>query len=76
MIKIDKNLKYGLYFLAAFIGGFVIVKIIKAIKDGDDDDAPKPAEPNPPQTQGLTRYKRNRKNYNLCLVLSVVTLTT
>jgi hypothetical protein len=61
MIKIDKNLKYGLYFLAAFIGGFVIVKIIKAIKDGDDDDAPKPAEPNPPQTQGLTPLQKKQE---------------
>ncbi len=46
MIKIDKNLKYGLYVLAALVGGFAIVKIVKAIKDnadkGGDDKTPEP----------------------------------
>lgn len=45
-MKIDKNLKYGLYILAAVIGGFAIVKIVKAIKDSankrDDDENPEP----------------------------------
>jgi hypothetical protein len=46
-IVIDKNLKYGLYVLSAIIGGFIIVKIVKAIKDnadkgGDDDNKPEP----------------------------------
>jgi len=64
MIKIDKNLKYGLYFLAAFIGGFVIVKIIKAIKDGDDDDTPKPIEPMKPdaaKAAGLTPLQKKQE---------------
>lgn len=43
---IDKNLKYGLYVLSALIGGFAVVKIVKAIKDnadkGDDDKKPEP----------------------------------
>lgn len=43
---IDKNLKYGLYVLSAVIGGFAIVKIVKAIKDnagkGDSDKTPEP----------------------------------
>ena len=45
-IVIDKNLKYGLYVLSALIGGFIIVKIVKAIKDnadkGGDDKTPEP----------------------------------
>ena len=43
---IDKNLKYGLYVLSALIGGFAVVKIVKAIKDnadkGDDENKPEP----------------------------------
>jgi len=43
---IDKNLKYGLYVFAALIGGFAVVKIVKAIKDnadkGDDEKTPEP----------------------------------
>jgi hypothetical protein len=46
MIKIDKNLKYGLYILGALVGGFAVVKIVKAIKDnadkGGDDKTPEP----------------------------------
>lgn len=60
-IVIDKNLKYGLYVLAAIIGGFVIVKIIKSIKDADDDETPKPAEPNLPQTGGLTPLQKKQE---------------
>jgi hypothetical protein len=41
-IVMNKNIQYGLYVVAAIIGGFAIVKIVKAIKDnadkGDDDD--------------------------------------
>ncbi len=43
--SIDKNLKYGLYVLSALIGGFAVVKIVKAIKDNadkGDDDKPEP----------------------------------
>jgi hypothetical protein len=44
---ISKNLEYGLYVLAAVLGGFAIVKIVKAIKDnadkgGDDNKTPLP----------------------------------
>ena len=46
MIKIDKNLKYGLYILGALVGGFAVVKIVKAIKDNadksGDDKTPEP----------------------------------
>jgi hypothetical protein len=45
-IVMNKNLQYGLYVVAAIIGGFAIVKIVKAIKDnadkGGDDKTPEP----------------------------------
>jgi len=43
--SIDKNLKYGLYVLSALVGGFAVVKIVKAIKDNadkGDDEKPEP----------------------------------
>lgn len=58
----NKNLKYGLYVLSALIGGFILVKVVKSIKDdADDGDAPKPVEPNPPQREGLTPLQKKQE---------------
>lgn len=69
MIKIDKNLTYALYVLGALVGGFAVVKIVKAIKDNadkdnggsDDEEIPKPETPNIPIKEGLNAQQTKQE---------------
>jgi hypothetical protein len=56
-MKIDKNMKYALYFGGALIVTYIIVKLVQNSKGGDgsgDEETPKPEEPTIPKKEGLT----------------------
>ena len=53
-MKIDKNLKYALYFGGALVATYVVIKLVQNAKGGDGDATPTPEEPTTPQKVGLT----------------------
>lgn len=55
-MKIDKNLKYALYFGGALVATYVVIKLVQNANGGDSDGngTPTPLEPNPTKKVGLT----------------------
>ena len=53
-MKIDKNLKYALYFGGALVATYVVIKLVQNAKGGDGDATPTPEEPTTPKKMGLT----------------------
>jgi hypothetical protein len=55
-MKIDKNIKYALYFGGALLATYVVIKLVQNAKggDGDANDTPTPLEPTTPKKMGLT----------------------
>ena len=60
-MKIDKNLKYALYFGGALVATYVVIKLVQNAKGGDGDATPTPVEPNPPQNVGLTPLQKKQE---------------
>ena len=61
-MKIDKNLKYALYFGGALVATYVVIKLVQNAKGGDGDATPTPVEPNPPQNVGLTPLQKKQED--------------
>jgi hypothetical protein len=63
-MKIDKNIKYALYFGGALLATYVVIKLLQNAKDGngdDDNSTPKPVEPTKPRKEGLNALQTKQE---------------
>jgi hypothetical protein len=62
-MKIDKNIKYALYFGGALLATYVVIKLVQNAKggDGDANDTPTPLEPTTPRKEGLNALQTKQE---------------